>query len=166
MRCCSMVLMLSLWYRGVMLKQHWHSINREIITMALAPYSVSMRSGDAAIPIRPHATNGADHDGPTPLFHPHWTAIFPHMMTRHPIQTTHNARRTYSAEFMRDINRSNICPLKRQTQKRLFKYRLWYDNVKHSGFSVNVNSRWLTLNQSQCVLTRTTTLTIRINLSA
>ena len=35
--------------------------------------------------------------------------------------------------------RSNICPLKRQTRKRLFKYRIWYNHVKHDCFPVDMN---------------------------
>ena len=96
---------------------------------------------DAAIPIRPHVTNGADHDGPNPTVSSTLDCHFSSQDDPSPDTTTHNARRTYSAEFMRDINHSNICPLKRQTRKRLFKYRLWYDNVKHGGFSVDTHSR-------------------------
>ena len=94
---------------------------------------------DVAIPIRPRPTNGADPDGPNPTVPSTLDCHFSSQDDPSPDTATQNARRTYSAEFMRDINRSNICPLKRQTRKRLFKYRIWYNHVKHDCFSVDMN---------------------------
>ena len=124
--------------------------------------SPSETCGDVAIPIRPRPTNGADHDCPNPTVPSTLDCHLSSQDDPSPDTATQNARRTYSVEFMRDITRSNICPLKRQTRKRLFKYRIWYNHVNMTAFLLIWTILVVTLNQSQCVLTQTTTFAIRI----